>query len=186
LGYTYASAQSNSDEALARLLSNEATRQGAVDRILEEGNNKIPLLLSWARNAPAQIDTSELYIGMAIVFGQLKVREAIPFLIKNINIQRWPSSPNVWMKTPQVVLQRLPAVAALIQIGPESSKQLIRSAWKRMAGEDRLAAIFVVSRIKGVPEADAFLSDALGLANMERYWAEEGIKVLNDSPSPAR
>jgi len=90
------------------------------------------------------------------------------------------------MKAPEVIERRLPAVVALIQIGAEASKALISASWECMATEDRLAAIFVVSRIKDVPEARALLAQALGEANMQRHWADEGLKLLDPNPSPAK
>lgn len=180
-----ASAQDTSDEELARLLADSNTRQSAVAKIVASGGSKVLLLLSWTRKPPVQVDESELYIGLADVFGKLKTKEAIPFLMKNISIQRWPPSPNTWMKTPQVIEARLPAAAALIQIGPEASKALIHT-WEQLVGDERLAAIFVVSRIRGVPEARDFLVSVSGAANMERFWAEEGIKLLDKSRSPSR
>jgi hypothetical protein len=35
------------------------------------------------------VDKHKLYIGLADAFGEMKTREAIPFLIKNISLQRW-------------------------------------------------------------------------------------------------
>ncbi len=47
---------------------------------------------------------------------------------------------------------------------------------------DRLAIIIVVSRIasslKDPSEPMGFLSHATGQANMEHFWAEEGLKHL--------
>jgi hypothetical protein len=44
--------------------------------------------------------------------------------------------------------------------------------------EDRLAAIFVVSRVTGVPEAIEFLAGVSGQANMEHIFAQEGLRLL--------
>ena len=173
-------AQQPSDLELARSLAKESTRQAVVARIT---NSEIPLLLAWTKVPPAQVDESGLYIGLADAFGQLKAKEAIPFLIKNITLQRWLASPNTWMKTPQVIEERMPAVAALIRIGPEAAKTLIDTPGECITAENRLAAIFVVSRIKDVPEARTFLIQALGEANVQRFWAEDGLKLLNASPS---
>jgi hypothetical protein len=174
-----ATAQVISDQELPNRLANEATRRAAVDLIVASGMDKLPLLLSWTRNPPADINENELYVGLADAFGRLRAKEAIPFLIKNISIQRW-HDVNTWLKTPSVIEERLPAVAALIQIGPEASKALIRASWEAMVAEDRLAAIFVISQVKGVPEARAFLSSALAEASLERYWAEEGLKRIDE------
>ena len=138
----------------------------------------VPLLLSWTKNPPAQVDQHGLFVGLANAFAQLKAKEAIPFLIKNISLQRWILDMPVWLKTDKVIEERLPAVAALVQIGPDASKAVI-SEYLTIEPDDRLAAIFVVARIRD-PEARGFLVSVLGRANMERYWAEEGLKRLDE------
>jgi len=185
-GWISAAAQTSNNQELARLLSNEQSRKSAVDKILATPDRKLPVLLSWTRHTPPGVSKVDLYVGLADVFGRLKAREAIPFLIENIGLQRWLASPNIWLKTAQVVEERLPAAAALIQIGPEASTAIIHKSWARVAPEDRLAAIFVVSRIGNVPEAGAFLSSVLGEANLERHWAEEGLKALDAGSLPTR
>jgi hypothetical protein len=77
-----------------------------------------------------------------------------------------------------VIEERLAAAKALIRIGADASRALIHASWEAMSPEDRLAAIFVVSRIQGVPESREFLLSTLAEANMERYWAENGLKPL--------
>jgi hypothetical protein len=85
------------------------------------------------------------------------------------------------MKSAEVIKGRMPAVAALIQIGPAASKALI-GTWQKIDREDRLWAIIVVSEIRGVPEARSFLSSVAGEANQERFWAEQGLKAINGEP----
>ena len=180
LGLRAAFAKEASDQELARLLANNRTRQSAVAKILASANGKGPLLLSWTRKPPAHVDEYELCIGLADAFGSLKTKEAIPFLIKNIGVRRTRYVDlNPWLKAPEVIEEAFPAMAALIQIGPDASKALVRASRKPMVSEDRLAAIFAVSRIKDVPEARAFLTSTLGEANQERHWAEEGLKLLD-------
>jgi hypothetical protein len=175
-----ACAQRTQDRRLARLLAHEGTRQGAIAEVSASGSNKVSLLLSWARNPPTGVDGYELSIGLADAFGKLKTREAIPFLIANISRRRVryvDLSP--WLKTDEVIENTFPALAALVQIGPEASRALIRAARAPMPPEDRLAAIFVVSRVEGVPEARDFLASALGYANLERDRAARGLKFLS-------
>jgi hypothetical protein len=173
------------DQQLARLLADDTTREKAVEMVVAGGAAKVPLLLSWTRNPPPDISEYGLYIGLAETFGRLKAKESIPFLIKNIAIQRWPASANTWMKTPEVIEERMPAVAALIHIGPEALNALVHAPWRPTEPEDRLAGILVVSRIaastkdqKASEEARAFLQAASGEANMQRFWAEFGLKLL--------
>jgi len=187
LGITAAHSQTPDEQELARLLSNDSTREATVARIVERGNDMIPLLLSWAQTPPAHVDAFGLSIGQAEVFGRLRTKAAIPFLVKNISVQRWPSTPNVWMKKPEVVVERLPALAALVQIGPEAARVLMKSDWRRMGTEQRLATIFVVSRVPETAETRSFLTTVLGAANLEAHWAQEGLKLLNardSTPNP--
>jgi hypothetical protein len=177
---TIAVAQEANDRELARLLANETTRSRAVSRILASGSAKIPLLLSWTKTAPTQVDEYQLYVGLADVFGQLRTTQAIPFLIKNIQLSR-TNKTDVWLKTAEVVQVEMPAVAALVRIGPAASRAVIHSFEAAMPPEDRLPLIFVVSRIRD-PEARAFLSSVLGELNLERSWAEDGLKLLRTTP----
>jgi HEAT repeat protein len=181
MGSMIASPQGTTDQELAHLLAGEQTRRTAVTMITEARESKVPLLLSWANAPPSDVDKYELYIGLADAFGQLKTREAIPFLIENISLDR-TRAVNTWLKAPHVIEERLAAVAALIRIGPDACRALIRASWGPMTPEDRRAAIFAVSSIASkvhIPEARDFLSAALAEANMDRYWAEEGIKLLS-------
>ena len=170
-------AQASSDAELARLLADETTRQSGISRIVSSGSSMVPLLVAWTQEPPTHVDKHELFVGLADAFGQLKTREAIPFLVNNISLQRWREL-NTWLKTAQVIEQRLPAAAALVRMGPDASK-VVMSEYHTFSAEDRLAAIFVVARIRD-PAARAFLSAILGQANLERYWAEEGLKRLDE------
>jgi hypothetical protein len=171
-------AQATDDATLAGLLADETTRQRGVDRIVAARNSVVPLLLSWTKSPPENVDQRQLFIGLADAFGQLRTKEAIPFLIKNISLQRWLEM-NIWLKTAKVIEERLPAVAALVRIGPDASRAIINE-YQAIEPDDRLPAIFVVARIRD-PEARGFLSSVLGRANLERYWAEEGLKRLHEA-----
>src|ERR1700722_2581682 len=82
-------AQGVRDEDLARMLADPSTRTDALASVAASGQSKEPLLLSWVLSPPVGVDSFELSIGLADAFGQLRTKEAIPFLIKNISIQRW-------------------------------------------------------------------------------------------------
>lgn len=173
------SAQVPNALGLARQLANESTRQNAIAAIVASGNETVPLLLSLTKKPPAQLNQHALFVGLADAFGQLKAKEAIPFLIKNIGLDReLIREPNISMKTAEVIKGRMPAVAALIQIGPAASQALI-GTWQKIDRDDELWAIFVVSQIRGVPKAREFLSSVLGEANMERSFAEDGLKAMD-------
>jgi hypothetical protein len=161
-------------------LADTKTRSEAVAEAVAAGYNRVPLLLAWSRKPPAGIDRDSLNIGLADIFGRLRVKESIPFLITNISaIRRTRADFAPWMKTPESIEDDFPAIAALIQIGPEAGTALIRAAQGPMLAMDRRAAVFAVSRIKGVPESRAFLSSVVAEAYQEGHWAEEGIRSLD-------
>jgi hypothetical protein len=165
---------SESDDNLARALSHATSRRDAEARILTAGSAKLPLLLAWTKQPPAGIHDIEFYFGLAEVLGRMKAKEAIPFLVQNIGLNTFPFT-DAWTRSPKTIEERLPAVIALIQIGPDASRAVMAAYPKYTEGMDRLAAIFTVSRIAGVPEARGFLVAVLGQANQERYWADEGL-----------
>ncbi len=165
------------DDGLARALANVGERDQAVAAVVASGYTRVPLLLSWTTKPPVGIDNYQLKIGLADVFGRMKTKEAIPFLIKNISIDRM-YAVNTWIKSAEVVEQRLAAAAALIRIGPAVAEPVIR-AWSGLTDHrDRLATIFVVSNLRGVPGTRNFLLSVLGEANLQRAWAEEGLARL--------
>ena len=174
---SFADAESTNDEALARSLASDSSRASAVAQL---ESSRVPLLLSWTAHPPPKVDVYELNIGLADVFGKMRTKEAIPFLIKNISIDR-TRAVNTWMKTPEVIEQRLAAVAALNRIGPDASDAIIRATWGPMKPEDRLAAVFAVARMDD-PRNQDFFRSILSEAQMERYWAEEGLKRTPRKP----
>ncbi len=171
-------AQTFSDRELAQMLSNGSTRQAAVANIVAAGAARVPLLLSWSRIPPQGVDRTELYVGVAEAFGALRTKEAIPFLVQHISIQPWISSPDVWAKPSDVIEDRLPAVKALIHIGPESAKAILSREWDSMGYDDHLAALVVLSRVGEGDEARRFILTALGEANLERERAQEALTIL--------
>jgi hypothetical protein len=172
VGHELAVAQTVPDLELARLLADGKTREYTVARIASMGIEKIPLLLSWTRKPPSGLLESELNVGLADVFGRLRTTEAIPFLIKNIALERVVPG-ETWTKAPEVVEFDLPAAGALIRIGPAASKAVMQACQSPMLPMDRLVAVFVVSRIKGVPEAKQFLAIAEWQARAQLLYATE-------------
>ena len=168
------------DRKLAASLASDNTRQAAIASIIASGRDKVPLLLDWIKSPPKGVDRCGLDTGLEEAFGELKTKEAIPFLVENMSVYRgcFGTSLAPWLKAPEVIEWQLPAVGALIKIGPEASKAVM-AAFPNMTGEeDRRAAVFVVSRIKGVTGAEPFLRAVSDRAGRERYWAEEGIKLV--------
>jgi hypothetical protein len=181
------SARSKGDLELAHHLAEKESRANAVAGILASGAGNLPLLISWTRTPPAGIDRYELNIGLADAFGSLKAKEAIPFLIENISRRRDPHLDlQPWLRGGGTIERTFPSVAALIQIGPDASRELIRASAKPMLAEDRLAAVFVVSRIKDVPEALPFLRLTRVESNLTLNHAEIGIKLLEGNAQAER
>jgi hypothetical protein len=177
-------AQSGQRDPFAVRLVNPDTRQETLDEIRQNRDKVLPRLLAWAKELPSgfnEFEQRDLQIIMAEIFGNLRVEEAIPFLIANISLDKGPMT-NVWGRTPEVIQARLPGVAALIAIGPEAARTLIATPRDRMSPYDRLAAVFVVSRIGGVPGAREYLNSALGEATALHYRAEEGLRYLESHP----
>jgi hypothetical protein len=175
-------AQSGADLELARALSDPAAREQAVASLVAAGAARVPLLLRWTASPPDNVDAYELKIGLADAFGALRLREAVPFLVKNISIDR-SGLGNTWLKSPEAVEGRLAAAAALIRIGPDAVPAIFLASARPTTPKDRLATIFVISRMADFPGKRNFLLVAAGQANLERAWAETGLSQF-DSPRP--
>jgi hypothetical protein len=135
------------------------------------------VLFTLRDNPPLGIDRRELNIGLADSFGALRTRKAIPFLIDNIGIRRWFEAHN-WLKSGEVIENRLPAVHALIQIGPDSLDALFHAYSGRLGNSERLAIVFVVSRIKD-PRCRDFLQGIQGEVETMQRWASDGLNLLD-------
>ena len=171
------SAQTVTQADLPRLLAKKSGSQRVISFVAASRAERLPLLLDLANTTPPDVDEHDLYVGLADTFGALKATEAIPFLLRNIALRRdlfLDLAP--WLKTAQVIEWSFPAAAALISIGPDASRAVMRAYDQAMKPEERLAAVFVVSRIRGVSEARVFLSRVIGRADLERYFAQEGVE----------
>lgn len=74
---------------LATELANPQTRGQAVAAIAASGRGDLPLLLKLSEAPPVSFDDvaqQQLDVGLARAFGRLRATEAIPFLIKHINL----------------------------------------------------------------------------------------------------
>ena len=70
----------------------------------------LPVLLRLAERTPAGVNDREPKIGLATTFGRLRAKEGIPFLVKNVTLQRWPPRPNIWLKSQAAISGHLPAI----------------------------------------------------------------------------
>lgn len=179
IAWCWSATAQSSDTDLARRLADPNARSAVTNEILHSGAARMPELLRLAEIPPAGVNRRELFIGLAVIFGKLRTKEAIPILIQNISLERW-ARPNIWNKSSEVIEANLPAAEALIKIGPDACKALIEIDWIPKTWEDNLAAIFVVSQI-GDPAGRPFLVTAVARANLERYRAEQGLKTLDNA-----
>jgi hypothetical protein len=164
------------DREFARLLATADTRQAAFEKIVAKGNSMLPTLLLWTTSPPDGVSVRGLNLGLAEVFGRLKTVAAIPFLISHLSIMGDAlGDPSI--KSPEVIERAFPAARALIRIGPEASRAVIRACDAPMKHRDRLMAIFVVGRIRGVPEAKDFLDQARSEATWELFYVQRGADL---------
>jgi hypothetical protein len=92
---------SEGDRALAVSLANDTTEEAAIASIVASGRGKVPLLLSWTKKPPPHVLECALDTGLADVFGRLRTKEAIPFLVKIISMYRSCGiSLAPWLKVP--------------------------------------------------------------------------------------
>jgi hypothetical protein len=166
------------DVVLAEALASESTRESAVASIMASRQDKIPLLLSWSKKSPLEYEC-RLFDGLAYAFGRLKATEAIPFLVENISqYGQCGNSFNPWSKAPSVIESSFPAIGALVKIGPDASRAVMAAFPRMTKQEDRMAAMFTVSRVPSVPEARAFLTSALARPDWEHHWAARCLRIL--------
>ena len=162
---------------LATRLATPELREGAVESISDSSGRNLSLLLLWGETPPGGVNPIYLNIGLAEAFGKLRAREAIPFLVRNITLDVTGLSDNIWMKADSVIERRLPAVSALIAIGPDASKALIASPLSEMPLDAHIAAVFVISRIAD-PAARDFLMSAHPSGAAETRYLQEGLRAI--------
>jgi hypothetical protein len=81
-----------------------------------------------------KFEQNKLEIGLAEVFGRLKTKEAIPFLIENISLERLPPRPNIWMKTWR-------ALASILSVSERCCVSITGSSSRVVASQTKLFAI---------------------------------------------
>src|SRR5262249_50135691 len=119
------------DRKIAWELGDPWQRSRTVQRLVAMGHDKVPLLLSLARDVPPHPNKLVLYehflrLSLDEAFGSLKPREAIPFLIRHIGIEELVPG-NTWSKGPARIASDYPAAGALINMGPEASRAVIKA-----------------------------------------------------------
>lgn len=170
---------------LASLLADPATRSAAITANLPRAPELTPHLLRWAKSPPAGVDKNGLYFGLIDFFAEARAREAIPFLVENINF-RFPSS--VWDKSAEAIIAQSPAIRALVRIGTDATKPLIQAYQRQpLTWQDRVAVVFTVSQLRD-PEAKEFLLWVRTPSHLQIRYAEQGLAGLGvrlaPTPSP--
>jgi hypothetical protein len=161
--------------ALARALADPRSSAGAIESVVASPKESLPLLLRWSRKPPPGLSIPTLHGSMIEIFGRLKTVEAAPFLIEHI--EYGSVMGNLWMKQSDVVVERLPAVRALIRIGPAALSDL-QAAYLKAAGTKRLAIVLAMARMKD-GRARASLDFARAMASAEMQITDEGLRSLN-------
>src|SRR5580692_9171920 len=74
---------------LATRLAAPELRDVAVKEVAAAGGKDLLLLLNWSETPPKGIAEWELRVGLADAFEALRAKDAIPFLIKNVGLERY-------------------------------------------------------------------------------------------------
>lgn len=179
-----ARAQDARDLDLARQLASEYTQHDAAEAIGTSARDKLPVLLAWAKAAPIPLDDVQAMVfraGLAEAFGALRAKEGIPFLLANLTLRRSPFTLPAF-GSPEKVIDRLPAVAALIRIGPEALKSIIEAPYTPAELDTRLARIVVVSRIAATVQDRAkaiqYLRNLASEARIQSSWAGDALHFV--------
>ena len=160
------------------LVAGEDTRQQAVSFVSASRRGRIPLLMQLTTESFPNVDDHSLQVGLADVFGEVKADESIPFLLRHLILRRSEGADFApWTKIDPVVLRSFPCIRALVSIGARASKALIKEFAGGNDSEGRLAAIFVVAHIPGVPEASGFLKGVSNPTVLERYYIDRGLDL---------
>lgn len=165
------------EAVLARHLADQSTRSATIGKIVGSGTAKLPVLLNWTKSPPPGVNVRELNLALVELFGRLHATEAIPFLIANINFRDSPVG-SIWMKSPEDVIHRSPAIRALLAIGPDAIPSLTQ-AYSKATPMDRLAIVLTLSEMKDV-RAKNVLFSAFGFAEQELSYAKRGLAFLGE------
>lgn len=171
----------------------EEDRQKAIDAIVASPKAVLPWLLEWSRCSrratreacdsppPARVWVlrDNFYSAMAQIFGRLGVKEAVPFLVREIDVDTRFVRPRGSLP----VDRGSPAIKALIEIGKEATPELLRRFAGLKACDDEtcgLQRLAVVIALAGVadPRARPALMEASKRSGPERLVAVDGLRSL--------
>jgi hypothetical protein len=197
--------QAGDELDLARRLASPATRDEAIQTIVSSGGKQLPILLSWTTTPPQVEDLVNLHLAMVEVFERLKSKEAVPFLVQNIDPGYAP--PNTWSKSTAIIIARYPAIRALLAIGPDAIPELRRAYYStkvertvtpdlherierrepdamreelayQSARREHIAIVFTLAMMRD-ERARVVLQDAAKPTSPESIFAEEGLRWLD-------
>lgn len=167
------------ERRLVRLLNAENSWPAAYREVAAARIEWVPRLLEWAEKPPPDAQTPIFSRGLIRLFGEIKVKDAIPYLVRNVDWQGTRIGP-VWSKPEEVILLRMPAVNALLRIGTDVLPALVKAYLGPSTAEQRLAIVFTLSRLKD-PRALSVLRDAQSFALTEQRFAQEGLILLKQT-----
>jgi hypothetical protein len=175
------SAAGLSDAALAKALADENGRAYAVNLVATSDGRQLPLLLSWTKSPPPGVDAYDLDAGLADVFGRLRTKAAIPFLISHITLFRSRFTTTIKERTISLdrldqVESNMPAVAALVHIGRAALPLLEQAYYGPTTSDERCALLSVIYRIND-PESVDFFERVRLMLEQERSFASEAIRT---------
>ena len=166
------------EDELAQLLSSAGTFNSAINWIRESEESRVPILLQLTkRKDDVFYKCSPLSFGLVKALGILRVKQAIPYLMENVNCNIIKGD-RPWMKTDEIIEQRMPALAAMISIGSDATEGLIELYNHPLYLDDQVIAIFGLSRIHD-PKTLGFLYRVIGTSQRIDIYAMEGIKAIN-------
>jgi hypothetical protein len=174
--------------ALARSLSSlSGERAEAVKRVIGSPEEALPYLIAWTKKPPEgkEPGNSFLKLSMIEIFGQLRTKEAIPFLVSHISCDLNVMN-TVWMGGPERMASSLPAVKALLRIGPDATPELLRAlanlpycpSWTECKRKDRIAIVVTLAFLKD-PRARSALEKETEHSSIEGEVAFEALKWLD-------
>jgi hypothetical protein len=167
-------------------------RGRAVTTVVENPRATLPWLMAWTKCSPKGgwdsckgevpivygADPSCLFFPMVEVFSQLRVKEAVPYLIANVDIDPGHNRARTPLST------ETPAIQALLRIGGDATPALLEALSKMPYCRDcdhalrRLGIIIALAQIVD-PRARPALEEAATHPGWEQMTAKEGLRLLD-------
>ena len=180
--------------AKALCSSKPGERRATIEAVVASTGPALPWLLAWAKcpldsawvkckDGPPlvyRVDPWSLFWPMAEIFGRLRVKEAIPYLIENI----WIGNGPIRKDDPELHTQS-PAIHALLQIGPDATPALLQALrkWPSRSNappyrQNHLGILIALAYMDD-PRARTALEQAAKEPGFEGKVAQEGLPRLD-------